>query len=474
MISELLSVSAGELALSSSAANLSSSQSSRCDAAARGDSIPAWASSESDITYPCAAQRLRPAAGDYRYAAISAFTWCIEHGLWYNARKPSTLVPGGVVSTYQHYEFHAIDRLLTGEEQQAVARLSSRVDPHPRQAVFTYNWSGFPGSPRDVLTRYYDALFYTASWGSRQIMFCFPKSALDLQGAGAYCRPLIVEDYVSLSTAGEYIVLDIGFDDEGEGRWFEFEGELATMLGLRDDILRGDYRALYLAWLKVLEVEDLLESVIEPPVPLGLRTLSPALHALVDFLEIDGMLIQVAAEASGDPEPPLDGWLESALSQLPARVRDSFLLRLARGEPQLSAALNWRLREISFLPEVAVPPRRTVGWLLKEAEARRERDRQRRAAEAEARRIWELEALAKREDEVWADVESLIERMQARPYDEAVNQMVRLRDLAEYQGEEEAFQCRIDQICERYSRRPGLLGRMRDASLSPTAERKDV
>ena len=39
------------------------------------------------------------------------------------------------------------------------------------------------------------------------------------------------------------------------------------MIGLRDDILRGDYRALYLAWLKTLKVEDLLDSVVEPPVP---------------------------------------------------------------------------------------------------------------------------------------------------------------------------------------------------------------
>ena len=148
--------------------------------------------------------------------------------------------------------------------------------------------------------------------------------------------------------------------------------------------------------------------------------------------------------------------------------------RLARGEPQLSAVLKRRLREISPRPEATLPPPRTVGWLLREADARRERERQRRAAEAEARRIRDLEALAKREDEVWTEVESLIERMQARPYDEAVAQMVTLRELAEYQGQEEAFQQRIDRICERYSRRPSLLGRMRDAGLSPKVVKNDV
>ena len=59
------------------------------------------------------------------------------------------------MSTYQYYEFQAVDRPLTAEEQQAIAKLSSRVDPHPRQAVFVYHWSGFPGNSREILARYY-------------------------------------------------------------------------------------------------------------------------------------------------------------------------------------------------------------------------------------------------------------------------------------------------------------------------------
>jgi hypothetical protein len=378
------------------------------------------------------------------------------------------------VSTYQCYEFHALDRLLTDEEQQAVAKLSSRVEPHPRQAVFVYHWSGFPGNAREVLTQYYDAMFYTASWGSRQLMFRFPRTAFELETASAYCQPLIVEDYVSFSTEGEHIVLSVEFHEEGRLGWVEAEGGLAPMLSLRDDILRGDYRALYLAWLKVLEADDLLESIPEPPVPPGLRALSPALHAFVEFFEIDEMVIQVAAEASLDLASQPEGWLGSALSLLPDAERDAFLLRLARGEPHLSVELNRRLREISPLPETALPPRRTVGWLLREAEARRERERRRRAAEAEARRIRELEALAGRENEVWAEVESLIERKQAKPYDDAVSRLVRLRKLAEYQGEEDAFQQRLDQLYEQYSRRSGLQRRMRDAGLPPTEEESDV
>lgn len=233
------------------------------------------------------------------------------------------------MSTYQYYEFQAIDRPLTAEEQQAVAKLSSRVEPHPRQAVFVYHWSDLPGNPRQILAKYYDAMLYMANWGSRQLMLRFPLSALDLDEVQAYCQPLIVQDYLSLSTVGEYALLDITFHPEESYDWVEGEGWLPAMLSLRDDILQGDYRTLYLAWLRAMEVEDLLDSVQEPSVPPGLKKLSPALRAFVDFFEIDEMLVQVAAEASGRQQAESQDWLKQAISRLSREERDAFLLRLA-------------------------------------------------------------------------------------------------------------------------------------------------
>lgn len=180
------------------------------------------------------------------------------------------------MSEYQYYEFQAIDRPLAAEEQQTVAQLSSRVAPHPWSAVFVYHWSSFRGNSKEILAKYYDAMMYMANWGSRRIMFRFPQSALDLERVTAYCQPLIVEDYISWSTVGEHVILNIEFHDEEGGGWVDGEGWLPAMLSLRDDILRGDYRALYLAWLKTLQWEDLLDSVPEPPVPPGLNELTPA------------------------------------------------------------------------------------------------------------------------------------------------------------------------------------------------------
>jgi hypothetical protein len=369
------------------------------------------------------------------------------------------------MSEYQYYEFQAIDRPLTEEEQQAVAQLSSRVEPHPWRAVFVYNYGDFHGDPEKVLARYYDAMLYITNWGSRRLMFRFPRSILDLEEVRAYCRPPIVEDYISCSTVGEYIILNVEFRDETGGGWVEGEGWLPAMIGLRDDILRGDYRALYLAWLKTPEVEALRDSVVEPPVPPGLSRLSPSLRSFVEFFGIDECLVQVAAETSSNRKAASDDWLQEAIARLPREECDVFLLRLARGEPLLSVELSRRLGEIAPVLEPEQRPRRTVGQLLKKAEERWEREQRRQAEEAEARRIRELEALAQRQAQTWREIEILIHRSQSKAYQEVAELLVKLREVAVYQSQEVAFQERLNSIYERYKNRHSLLSRLREAGL---------
>jgi hypothetical protein len=139
------------------------------------------------------------------------------------------------MSEYQYYEFQAIDRPLTEEEQRAVAQLSSRVHPHPRRAVFTYSWSDFPGRAEEVLARYYDAMLYLANWGSRRLMFRFPKSLADPESLQGYNVETVdyPSDFVSAYTKGEYAILDIQLDEEEGLDWIEGEGWLDSLLELR-------------------------------------------------------------------------------------------------------------------------------------------------------------------------------------------------------------------------------------------------
>jgi hypothetical protein len=249
--------------------------------------------------------------------------------------------------------------------------------------------------------------------------------------------------------------------------WIEGEGSLDAMLPLRDDILRGDYRVLYLAWLKAMTWEDMLDSVVEPPVPAGLNELTPALDTFVDLFGVDEALVQVAAEASGKRSARSDDWMRSAIAQLPRDECDAFLLRLAQGEPHLGLALVTRLRNLAGRPatQASGAARRTVGQLLAAAERQRELEHKRQAAEAERARIQRLEALAAREAGVWREVHSLIERKTGNAYDEAVQHLLALRELAEYKGQEADFQRQMSRIRAQYSRRPALLDRLDRAPL---------
>jgi hypothetical protein len=376
------------------------------------------------------------------------------------------------MSEYQYYEFQAIDRPLTEEEQQAVARLSSRVDPHPRRAVFTYSYSDFPGRAGEVLAKYYDAMLYLANWGSRRLMFRFPKALVDVEQIEQYNVATVdyPSDAITARAEGEYAILDIQLHEEEGLGWVEGEGGLDSLVGLRDAILQRDYRLLYLAWLKGLTLEDADEEALEPPVPPGLRTLTLALENFVELFDVDQDMIQVAAERSGALKKTVsDDDLRRAIAGLAPEERDDFLFRLAKGDPHLSLTLNKRLSALTGLSVAPddTSPRRTVGELLAAVTAMRERRRREQAAKAEARRIAELKALAQREDETWREVDALIQQSNAKAYDEAVRLLKKLKDLASYQRQEEVFEGHMRMLCDLYKRRSALMRRLREAKLIP-------
>lgn len=139
------------------------------------------------------------------------------------------------MSEYQYYEFQAVERPLTPQEQNAVARLSSRVDLHPTRAVFVYNYSNFPGRATDILATYYDALFYIANRGSTQLAFRFPQALIDVDRIRPYC----VDIYLTCDVVGEHVIINFEWqEDGGFDDWIEGEGMLAGLLPLREAILR--------------------------------------------------------------------------------------------------------------------------------------------------------------------------------------------------------------------------------------------
>lgn len=366
------------------------------------------------------------------------------------------------MSEYQYYEWQTIDRLLTEKEQAEVNKLSSHIAVSPTGAWVDYNWGDFKHDPEEVLAKYFDAFLYMADWGSRTLMFRFPKALID----SGLIDPYRVDGCVELSGAGGYWILSMALgNDDSASDWIEGSGWLSALALLRNDILLGDMRALYLAWLANVERAWLDEDELEPPVPAGLGKLTTHLNRLASFLEINPHLLAAAASGSVERQATPDSELRDAIARLPRSECDDFLWRLAQGEANLGPKLLRRLHELIGAPSFASPPRRTIGELLaiRDQLALREERKQQKAALA--RRVKELENLAQREAALWQEVDRLIQSYQPKAYRQAVALLLELRELAAYKSTQARFQTRLDQICQQVARRPSLMASLKSAGL---------
>ena len=367
---------------------------------------------------------------------------------------------------YQYYEFQAIDRPLTKAEQDYVQSLSSRVRLTATSAVFTYSYGDFRGSPLSVLERCFDAMLYMANWGSYQLAFRFPKSAINVSQLTPYC----VDNIIEVLTGDKYVILNIEIHSEEGGGWIEESNSwLGTLIPIRQAILQGDHRLLYLVWLQAAAVSpDLEQDAQEPPVPPNLQKLNASLQSLTDWLEIDSDLIAAAAQLSQtqkELKEPFEAWVK-ALSD---KEKTTLLVDIVTGDSVIASQLQARLRQ-KFAPvserlSVSNGNRRRFSELAALAETQRSRRQAKEKATATAKRHQYLETLKPQQAQIWETIDGLIARKQAQPYQQAIQHLIDLKDLAELEGKLAIFQARIRQMQADYSNRSGLLRRMREAKL---------
>jgi hypothetical protein len=370
------------------------------------------------------------------------------------------------VSEYQCYEFLALDRRLTAQEMAELRSISTRAEITSTRFWNEYQWGDLKADPSDLLARYFDVHLYFANWGTRRLMFRLPLIAVDLDALGAYAPG----GPVTLTTTGEHAVLDLWSEvDEPEDDWFEAGHLAASLTPLRAELLRGDRRVAYLAWLLAVQAGEVDAGASEPPVPRGLATGSAPLTALAEFLRLDQDLLAVAAANKEDRDEP--GHFRAWVKSLPMQERERWLLRAADNpDLRLGSELLGEFRR-------AHPPvtsgRRTVARLQARAEelraARRraaaERAAQARAAAAAARSK-RLAALARRGEAAWRELEQLVE---ARTYEEAVRLAMDLRAAAAQAGKPDEFDRRIAEVKQRYGRRRAFLDRLGRAETAPIA-----
>jgi hypothetical protein len=375
------------------------------------------------------------------------------------------------MSEYQYYEFLALDKPLTPNQIEKVRRFSTRAEISATRFCNVYDWGAFKGDVDDFLAKYFDVHVYLANWGTRVFALSLPASLLDFSLAKQYAT----DGSCELTRKGDRVILTLTSQDE-EGDW-DSSGEewMAQLTPLRDEILEGDLRVFYLAWLLGIQQELVDDETPEPPVPAGLQTLSASQKAFLEFMRIDRDLLKVAAQTSL-PAATRRPDAAQFLKTLSPKERDDILLAILDGRSnEVSKNLRARLRK--SLPAIAPQTsERNAGDLRntaasitddrRRAEAeRRARQEARKNAEAAAARAQYLKALAARREETWQQIEQCIATKLPKNYEQAVTLLRDLRDLADISNDIPAFVRQFSALRKRHLSKPSLQERLKKARL---------
>ncbi len=381
------------------------------------------------------------------------------------------------MSEYQYFEFRAVDRPLTEKQMAELRRVSTRAEISPDRFVNVYNYGDFRGDPMKLVEKYFDAFLYLTNWGSRCFMLRAPDRLLDSGVAAEYGAG----SSLSSHHTGNQVIVSFTAEEVEEDEWEDGEGWLASLVQVRTALMRGDHRALYLGWLLAVQADEVDDDTPEPAVPTGLGRLDAPLKHLAQFLHLDSDLITAAAEQSkARPRPSaLKKKVAARVSKLPASERNSLLASLiAADDPHLAAELQQQmLGRADHGGAMPVAPRRCAADLLerarvlrethraKEEEERTLRNARRERAAIERRRAL-LESQMGSEDSLWNTVHRLIDTRQPKRYDEAVNLLRDLRDMAEMQNDATPFMARMADLHAKHVRKSSLVDRFRKANLA--------
>lgn len=387
------------------------------------------------------------------------------------------------MSEYQYYEFLAIDSPLDAKQMAALRALSTRAEITATSFTNVYNWGDFKGSPEKLMEQYFDAHVYVANWGTQILMLKLPKALLSKETLAPYC----VEEGLHGWTKGEHLIIEWRRDGEPSDEWVDGEGWMARLTPIREELERGDYRALYLGWLYAVSFDDpdeVREEIIEPPVPAGLGVLTAAQRSLVEFLDIDEDFLAAAAQAS----PPVSDRRESPhemsqwVATIPADETRQYLLLLLQGkakQAEREVKQKYALaRHASVSPAMAKSEqkRRSLAELRTLAEraraerlARKKQQKQRELEKQRQQRERYLTTLAEDFEQHWRQIDDFVAQQAASAYDRARDLLVDLSDAYTLKQKRDEFLRKLTQFRAQHSRRSALLRRLDKASLRTQA-----
>ncbi|MEQ8788223.1 MAG: hypothetical protein RIC55_18080 [Pirellulaceae bacterium] len=297
------------------------------------------------------------------------------------------------MSEYQYVVFRAVDRPLDDKQLEFARRQSSRADVTRWSLSVEYHYSSFRGDVEGLLRGGYDVYLQTCNYGSREIKLRLPHGMPLAKGAWSkYVDGEQLKWKKDAKGSGGILSLRPFHESDNLDEAAETDAVLEAAVQVRQRLIGGDLRALYLLWLCAADDDDNDPAeMIEPPVPHGVSEIAADCGELLLFFGLDPLLLVAAGEGveSAPAEQSQDRparWVNS----LGEQAAKDFLLRLLAGDTAaVKAELLATIRDSQT----------TGGWpttdkqrafdelLEKAAQLRAEEDaRQARKAQAKAKR----------------------------------------------------------------------------------------
>ena len=254
-------------------------------------------------------------------------------------------------------------------------------------------------------------------------------------------------------------------------------GWMARLAPVREELLRGDLRSLYIGWLGAVAGEMMDDGEIEPLTVSGLGSLTAAQQALAEFLEVDPDLLAgagmgcAAAPEEEISRQEMDKWIDA----LPRDEVNSVLQQLLEGKGQQAERsiknrfAAWR-RGLNM--DRAEASRRTLGELRQNADKasqirleKQKRDRKQREIQRRNEREAYLKNLSIDFPKAWESVREPVERGSGRGYDEACRALLDIAEAYALYATQKQFQRELKEFLAGHLQRKALIQRLVKAGI---------
>lgn len=337
------------------------------------------------------------------------------------------------MSEYQYYKFERVDGPLPPHTRQALRAISSRAEISTTTFQVYYTYSDLKADPAELMLNYFDIGFYYADWGSIDAYLKLPAGTIPDALLGVSLYGLQVEESdewqlltFSIEEYGEY------FDDEQADDFFQ---HLAAM---RTALIQGDWRLVYLMWLKECEFNEDIDRV--PLIHFDFEHLSEEVQAFATLYDIPLAWVNaLALVLKAHPSHParqaelqFDGWFHQLTDP---------------------AYHYW------LTPNLITPYIEQAQRQLQQAQAEA---RAKKMALEKAEKEKALTAIYQQREHAWQQAQEQTDRSCASGYDAASRYVHQLWEAYQFKGGSPAFAQRFERFVVVNNSRKARLTRLKD------------